>query len=227
MFRRKASASALAAALLALWGVAPGGCSRAARGPVVYAAVGDSTGAGLGSAGRGGYVERLFYRINEKRPGSRLVNVCSPLADTEQVLRRQVERAAAAGPTLVTVGVGLNDLLRGVPEEQFAGNYEQIISRLRATGAEVVATTLPDLTAAPALSGSAPADLPARLAAFNRRIEAAAVRQRATVVDLYAATRGALADRPEYFSPDGLHPSEAGYNYWAEALWPAVSRALD
>lgn len=217
----------LTAALLGLLCVACGGGAKPKGGAVVYAAVGDSTGAGFGTGGRGSYVERLFARIEQGRPGSRLVNLSTPLADTGQALRRQVGKALEAGPTLVTVGVGLNDLLQGVPEEQFAENYEEIISRLKGGGAVVIATTLPDVSTAPALSAQPAPDLPARLAGFNRLIESAAGRHGATVVDLYGMTREALRAHPEYFASDGLHPSEAGSEYWAEALWPAVSEAVD
>lgn len=41
--------------------------------PTVYVAVGDSTGLGLGARDGGGYVDRLFARIEQKRPGSTLL----------------------------------------------------------------------------------------------------------------------------------------------------------
>ncbi len=44
-------------------------------GPIVYVALGDSTGSGVGATG-GGYVARLFQRILEPRPGSKLTNLC-------------------------------------------------------------------------------------------------------------------------------------------------------
>ncbi len=44
--------------------------------PVVYAALGDSTGAGVGASDGRGYVARLFVRIEHERPRSRLINLC-------------------------------------------------------------------------------------------------------------------------------------------------------
>jgi lysophospholipase L1-like esterase len=58
-------------------------------GPIVYVALGDSTGAGVG-ARDGGYVLRLFKRIEEQRPGSKLVNLCVSGATTTDVLREQL-----------------------------------------------------------------------------------------------------------------------------------------
>ena len=60
-------------------------------GPIVYVALGDSTGAGVG-AREGGYVVRLFKHIEERRPGSKLSNLCVSGATTADVLRAQLER---------------------------------------------------------------------------------------------------------------------------------------
>ena len=125
------------------------GATRKA-GPVVYVALGDSTGVGVGARKGGGYVARLFERLERERPGSRVVNLCVSGAETGDVLRGQLPRVAAARPTLVTVGIGINDLTHGVEVEQFARNYEEIVARLRAvTDAPVVVTNIPDISTAP------------------------------------------------------------------------------
>ncbi|MBV9958978.1 MAG: SGNH/GDSL hydrolase family protein [Acidobacteria bacterium] len=195
-------------------------------GAVIYAAVGDSTGAGLG-ARQGGYVERLFARIKQARPASRLNNRSLAGANTAQVLQSQVAQIVADQPTLVTVGIGLNDLLQGVTEDEFAKNYEEIVSRLLGTHAFIIITTLPDLSAAPAFAKREAGDLTARLIRYNQRIETIAARYGVELVDVYNLSREALHTRPELFGADGLHPSDAGYEYWAETLWPAVNKAIN
>src|SRR4030095_1570459 len=97
-------------------------------GPIVYVALGDSTGAGVG-AREGGYVARLFKRILEQRPGSKLSNLCVSGATTEDLLRGQLERGVALKPELVTVGIGINDIGHGMTLEQFSRNYEEILSK--------------------------------------------------------------------------------------------------
>ena len=62
-------------------------------GPIVYVALGDSTGSGVG-AREGGYVIRLFKRIEERRAGSKLTNLCVSGATTEDVLRGQLKQAS-------------------------------------------------------------------------------------------------------------------------------------
>src|SRR6185369_4961079 len=99
-------------------------------GPVVYVAVGDSTGSGVG-AREGGYVLRLFNRLVQRRPGSQLTNLCVSGATTEDLVRGQLERGVGMNPDLVTVGIGINDIGHGLTIEQFAQNYDKILSTFR------------------------------------------------------------------------------------------------
>ena len=75
-------------------------------GPLIYVALGDSTGSGVG-ASEGGYVLRVFNRLVELRPGSKLTNLCVSGATTEDLMRNQLERGVAINPDLVTVGIGI------------------------------------------------------------------------------------------------------------------------
>src|ERR1051326_4040949 len=95
--------------------------------PVVYTALGDSTGVGVGAKQGGGYVARIFERIKRERPQSRLNNLCVSGATTEDVLRGQLEPAINSHPTLVTLGIGINDIGHGLTLETFARNYEEIV----------------------------------------------------------------------------------------------------
>jgi acyl-CoA thioesterase I len=80
-----------------------------AKSLIVYVALGDSTGAGVG-AKEGGYVARLFKKVSERRPGSRLFNLCVSGATTADLLRGQLDRGVAINPDLVTIGIGINDI---------------------------------------------------------------------------------------------------------------------
>lgn len=195
-------------------------------GPVVYAALGDSTGVGVG-ARNGGYVARLFTRIEQVRPGSRLINLCVSGATTDDVLRGQVAPAAAALPTLVTLGIGINDIGHGVSVQRFAGNYEEIVSRIREkTGAPIVITNIPDISLAPIVPAYMRAEAHSRVVLFNDRINDIAKRHGLLAVDAYTATRDLIPSNPAFFSPDNFHPSDLGYERWAETMWPTVKSAI-
>jgi lysophospholipase L1-like esterase len=199
---------------------------EAGRGePVIYAALGDSTGVGVG-AQNGGYVARLFTRINEVRPGSKLTNVCVSGATTEDVLRSQIEPALAARPTLITLGIGINDVGHQMNVETFARNYEMIIVRLKRANAPIVITNIPDVSLAPVVPPAARGEATRRITLFNKRIDEIASKYGLLVVDAFKATNEIITSHPEFFSSDGFHPSDKGYEYWAEAMWPTVKKAV-
>ena len=196
--------------------------------PVVYLALGDSTGAGVGARRGGGYVARIFHRIERVRPGSRLINLCVSGATTTDVLRGQISRVEGARPTLVTLGIGINDLTRNVPAEQFARNYEEIVVRLKekATGAPVVLTNIPDISFAPAVPAFMRDEARRRLLLYNERIAEISERHDLMLVDAYGKSHEVVPTHPEFFSPDGFHPSDEGYEFWAVSMWPTVKTAI-
>lgn len=194
---------------------------------IVYVALGDSTGAGVGARRGGGYVARLFERVERVRPGSRLVNLCVSGATTGDVLRSQVGRVGEARPSLVTVGVGINDLTRMSAPEQFARNFEELLTQLRAqTDAPVVVSNLPDISHAPRLPDFLREEARRGLALYNERIADAAARHGLHLADTYTKSAEVIPGHPEFFSPDGFHPSDEGYEFWAFEMWPTVKRAL-
>jgi len=195
--------------------------------PVVYVALGDSTGVGVGARKGGGYVARLFERIERVRPGSRLVNLCVSGATTGDVLRAQVGRVGEATPSLVTVGIGINDLKRMATPEQFARDFDELATRLRAqTGAPVVVSNLPDVSHAPAVPGFLRGEARRRIRLFNERIAGAAARHGLHLADSFEKSAAVIPGHPEFFSPDGFHPSDEGYEFWAFEMWPTVKKAL-
>jgi lysophospholipase L1-like esterase len=194
--------------------------------PVVYVAFGDSTGVGIG-ARQGGYVARLFARIERVRVGSSVRNFCVSGAETADVLRGQLTRLDTTRPTLVTLGIGINDVSHGVSPEQFARNYEEIITRLKSrTDAPIVVTNIPDISTAPRVPVFLHDQVQARIRVFNERISEIAKRQELLLVDAYEMSREVIAVHPEFFSADGFHPSDEGYEYWAKMMWPKVKEAI-
>jgi lysophospholipase L1-like esterase len=195
-------------------------------GRVIYAALGDSTGVGVG-AKNGGYVARLFARIKRVRPASSLANLCVSGAETEDVLRSQLKLALAARPNLITLGIGINDVGHGVTLEIFARNYEEIITRIKAeSDAPIVVTNIPDISLAPAVPASLRDQVYRRVILFNESIKEISERHGLRVVDAYTATHDIIRSHPEFFSDDGFHPSDEGYERWAEMMWPTVESAI-
>lgn len=194
--------------------------------PLVYVAVGDSTGVGLGARDGGGYVEQLFARIEQQRPGSTLINLSAAGATTADAVNKQITKLDGTRATLVTICVGVNDLLRGYEAKQFAENYETLVAKLWQPGRLIVVANLPDVASAPTMKGMADESLRSRLGQFNKAIEDIAGRHGASLVDLYKLSGKMTGARPEFFSSDGLHPSDLGYAHWVEAIWPIIEQAI-
>lgn len=196
------------------------------RAPLVYTALGDSTGVGVGAKQGGGYVARLFERIKRERSDAHLTNLCVSGATTDDVLRGQLGAAVSSHPNLVTLGIGINDIGHGLNAETFARNYEEIIKRLKETGARIVVTNVPDISFAPVVPAYARDETRARVNVFNEKVHTIAERYKLTVVDIYTETHNVIPTHPEFFSEDGFHPSDAGYEYWAKMMWPTVKIAI-
>jgi lysophospholipase L1-like esterase len=190
-----------------------------------YVALGDSTGVGVGADRGSGYVERLYRRLLPLRPGARLVNLCESGAGTADVLAAQVPHLRRAAPSLITVGVGINDVTWQLPDEAFAVNLEEIAVAVAPLRVPVVLMNIPDLALAPIAARYDRSLYERRIEVFNEHVEATAARHKFTLADLFAATKR-LRGKAGLFSSDGFHPSAQGYEEWAAHLWPAVRTAL-
>jgi len=200
--------------------------SDSMTGPIRYVALGDSTGAGVG-ARDGGYVARIHTRIVGHRPGSALTNLCISGATTSDVLRDQLDRGVREDPHLVTLGIGINDIGHGLSLEQFSKNYEEILSRLKSdTKAAIVVTNLPDISSAPRIPLAMRNEYHQQIVTFNQRLQEIASRQEVTMFDIYSVTHEQLSTHPEFFSPDGFHPSDTGYEFWADQMWPIIALTI-
>jgi len=202
------------------------GAGEMKTGPIVYVALGDSTGSGVGAA-NGGYVLRLYNRLLQHRPGSQLANLCISGATTDEVVQRQLDRGVEKDPHLVTLGVGINDIGHGVPLERFAENYDRILTTLKEkTQARIVVTNIPDISSAPVVPSSQRSRYHQQIVTFNQRLEEIANRHGVTIYDVYSITARELPSHPEYFSRDGFHPSDEGYELWASEMWPTIARTI-
>ena len=196
------------------------------RAPVLYVALGDSTVEGVGASGPdASYVSVLYERLRAVYPEARAENLGVAGAESLDVLERQLPRAVAITPDLVTLSVGPNDVTSGVTADDYARNVDRILERLtRETRALVVVNLLPDITLTPLIRRSPQRDAFGRITVqFNEVLAKRARAHGVVVVDLHARSREELPRRPELLAADGYHPSDLGYARWAELMWAQVS----
>lgn len=216
--------SSLAAAFLVVAALAPA-TARAAGAPLTYVALGDSTAVGVGAADGLGYPARLARRIEAAGLPVKLLNLGVSGATVADLRRDQLPRAMGAQPGLVTIFIGINDVVKERPLREFARDLHMVADLVKRTKAIVVISTLPDLSTWPS---GASASITRRTAQYNAAIQTVAERHGFVVVDLWQASRAAARAEGSdaLFSKDGFHPSAKGYDVWVAAMWPPVERAL-
>jgi lysophospholipase L1-like esterase len=193
--------------------------------PLTYVALGDSTAVGVGADAGGGYPARLARRLEASGTPVKLLNFGVSGATAADLRRDQLPRAMGASPALVTIAVGINDVVQGRSLRDFQRDLHAIADLVKRTKAAVVIANLPDLTQLPA--GAAPG-MVRRIEGYNAAIQTVAERHGFEVVDLWTASRAAVraSGADAVYARDGFHPSTLGYERWAEAMLPVVERAL-
>ena len=198
--------------------------------PVVYAAIGASETYGIGASDRYRQAWPQVFFNDVLPPSAVLYNFGIPGATIAQALHEEVPAALAVHPTLVTVWLNVNDLIRGVSAADYEAQLRQLLHSLRRGGqTQVLVANTPDLGQLPAYRAclpNAPTGGPtclipdglvptpqviaAAIDAYNVAISQAAKQEGATLVDLHL--NGAqISQHPEWLSTDGFHPSGQGY----------------
>lgn len=197
--------------------------------PFLYVALGDSTVEGVGASRRDrNYVSRLHARLRERYPAARVENLGVGGATSGDVQKRQLDRAIALAPQLITLSVGPNDITRGVTVPRYERTMTTILEALaRQTTAVVVVNLLPDLAVTHRFRGGPYEEKVGRLTvAYNDVLRRLVPAYGAELVDVYAPSQREVPRHPELLAGDGYHPSDAGYALWAELTWEVIARRI-
>jgi lysophospholipase L1-like esterase len=186
-----------------------------------YVAIGDSQTEGLwdgdDTVGLLGFADRLAALVDSLYPGLEYANLAIRGKLVANVLTEQVPPALEMRPDLITVCIGMNDVIQ--PGRSFGpalADLDAIYAALAASGATVVTTTFPNvaqfLPMGRLVSG--------RLARINNAIRAAAVRHDFKLVDLYNAPSMRNLDT---WDIDRVHASSKGHMLFAAAAAEALN----
>ncbi|WP_217180277.1 SGNH/GDSL hydrolase family protein [Streptomyces sp. AC495_CC817] len=197
--------------------------------PVELLLLGDSLAAGLGAETRKQTLGGRLAKGLAARTGSPVrLRTAAVVGSESPDLDAQLDGLPDDyRPHVAVIVVGGNDVTHRLPVSVSIGHLAAAVRRLRERGAEVVVGTCPDLGALRAV----PQPLRRLASSLSRRLADAqaevARRAGAEPVDLRRAVGPMFFDEPvEMFSLDRFHPSALGYRRTAEALLPAVRRAL-
>jgi acyl-CoA thioesterase I len=131
-------------------------------------------------------------------------------------------------PDFVTVLIGVNDVVRGVPFETYETNVARILDALLAQlpPDRIVTVAIPDYTVTPAGGDYGdPTVQSERIVANNAVMQRLAEGRGLAYVEIFDLSARAAADR-SLVASDGLHPSGAQYGLWVERILPVVARLI-
>jgi lysophospholipase L1-like esterase len=194
--------------------------------PLRYVALGDSYTIGTSVSSAESWPAQLVARVPELQLVANLgVNGYS----TDEVIVDELPRLAGLRPEFVTLMIGVNDVVRGMPEQRYAANLVLILDELlgQLSADRILCVATPNYTVTP--QGSAfgsPNEQRAGIVRFNRRLgEVCESRGIRFVHEIFGISEAAATDR-SLVADDGLHPSGAQYALWVDAIQPIVEELL-
>jgi lysophospholipase L1-like esterase len=194
-------------------------------GGVRIVALGDSTTAGTPGfhspleeppSGRGDETSQYSYWLMKIRPNWTVLNRGVNGERSDQIRARFDRDVIQASPAGVVIIAGVNDVYQGRTVDHVTEQLHAMYARAAEARIIVVAGSIVPYN-------TATAEQNARMHQINEWI-----RRQPGIA--FADTRSAVAasDNPDrlFESPDGLHPSSAGYRRMAEAIGAALERQL-
>ncbi|RAN79745.1 lipase [Bacillus sp. SRB_336] len=187
-----------------------------------YVALGDSFTEGVGDFskhlpnGVRGWADRVAEGLARDRPGWEYANLAIRSKRLRHIAAEQLGPAIAMEPTLVTLYAGGNDIMDfGTRVPSLLADYEALVGRLAATGAQLLLFTGYDVEVSAVLS-----PLRRKNHLYNDGVREIAARYGATVVDFASFD---AYQNPHFWCPDRLHMSKAGHQYMAGRVLDILS----
>lgn len=224
----------LRAIMLGLLAAVTIGCERDEARPspdgqeerVRYVALGDSYTIGTSVP----EPERWPNQLVERIPQLELVaNLAVDGYTSADLIGRELPALDGLDAELVSVLIGVNDVVRGVPDGVYAANVEVILENLLelVRPDRIVCVATPDYTRTPrGADYGDPQTQSDAIVRFNAILrEACEARGAAFVPEVFEISLGASGDSALVAS-DGLHPSGEQYRRWVEAIEPVMRELL-
>lgn len=218
----------LAAAFLV---IGLGGCGAAStssdrESALRYVALGDSYTIGTSVRPAESWPSQLVARV----PALQLIGNLGVNGYTStDLINEELPALAGLRPEFVTLLIGVNDVVQGVPEERYRANVEEILDAVLGSVAvdHALCIATPDYTVTP--QGPAFGSPEQQRAGIEREnevlAEVCAARDIGFVPEVFAVSQAAASDW-SLVADDGLHPSGAQYAMWVDAIQPEVEALL-
>ena len=186
--------------------VGPAGAVASEKSILVF---GDSLSAAYGLAQSRGWVALLGERLKREQTDYIVANASISGETTAGGLSRFSRVLESNKPRVVVIELGANDGLRGLPVSEMKKNLAAIIAQAQKSGARVllVGMKLP------------PNYGPQYTQAFEAAFAELAKRHKTALVPFMLED---IAEKPEFFLPDRIHPGAEAQPLIAERIWKAL-----
>jgi lysophospholipase L1-like esterase len=188
---------------------------------VKYLALGDSYTIGTGASDE----SRSWPAIIASLLNAELTNPAVNGYTTLDLIRVELPYLDRVKPDLVSVLIGVNDLVQGRSPEQYRVSLSRIydaVAALQLSEGRAVAVSIPEWHYVPAAADFGGADHVERLTRiFNEVAREEADRRGFTWIDIGQASTSGIGTEG-WIASDQLHPGDAQYAAWAETIWSTV-----
>ncbi|MEW4466262.1 arylesterase [Parasphingorhabdus sp. JC815] len=188
---------------------------KAPEAKTLILAFGDSLYAGYGLDPGEGFVPELQKALNDAGQDVRIHNAGVSGDTTAAGLRRMdfVLDSLPKKPDLVLLGLGGNDLLRGLKPSETRFNMDAMVKKLTGRGVPVMIT---GMLAPPNLGKEFSDEFNVIYPALAKKYDTA----------LYPFFMDGVVGRPDLILPDGIHPNAKGVDVIVGKIAPDVKAAL-
>lgn len=187
-----------------------------------FVAIGDSFTEGLGDpdadspGGLRGWADRFAEVLAEKDAEFAYANLAVRGKLIRQIAEEQIDAALELRADLISLCAGGNDVIRpGADPDEVAEQLEQLVVRLKETGATIMLFTGVDTAFQPVFRS-----IRGKVAIYNENVRKVALRHDCIVVDQWAIEE--LQDG-RYWAGDRLHLNSLGHHTIARAALAALN----
>lgn len=188
--------------------------------PVRYLALGDSFTIGTGSGADKAFPARVVANLAARGVPAELKNLAVNGYSTQELLDLELPQIGAFKPTVVTLAVGANDIVRSREPEDYRKNLKALFKGLAAQGIRadtIYCLPQPDWSKSPtALAFGEPDQTFDQISLYNEILRQESIAAGAHWVNLFDLMEQQAKDRQ--LADDGLHPDAKSHQQWADAL---------
>jgi len=198
--------------------------------PVRYLPLGDSYTICTGATAQESWPQLLTAHLNSNHFACTLTdNPARNGFTTQNLIDRELPLLKTWKPDLITLLIGVNDWVQGIPKETFHKNLAYILDEVQKALPDkkhIILITIPDFGVTPTgKQYSNGRNISQGISEFNLLIKEEAKQRGLPLVDIFDLTKKMGGDAA-LIAKDGLHPSAKEYALWEELILPEAVKLL-